>query len=119
MSIFRSLRLSLLSALAGLLLLAGFASTPAWAESYGELLRFDGKGTGATKGHAFELEEEVHAFGVDPADNSIFVGDKKGEESEEEFRIQKYSQAGAYEAQVVLKPGKTLPTGIAGVEDLE
>jgi hypothetical protein len=119
MSIFRSLRLYLLPALAGLLLLAGFASTPAWAESYGELLRFDGKGTGATKGHAFELEEEVHAFGVDPADNSIFVGDKKGEESEEEFRIQKYSQAGAYEAQVVLKPGKTLPTGIEGVEDLD
>jgi Immunoglobulin I-set domain len=119
MSIFRSLRLYLLPALAGLLLLAGFASTPAWAESYGELLRFDGKGTGVTKGHSFELEEEVHAFGVDPADNSIFVGDKKGEESEEEFRIQKYSQAGAYEAQVVLKPGKTLPTGIEGVEDLD
>jgi hypothetical protein len=120
MSIFRSVRLYLLPALASLLVLAGFASAPAWAESYGELLRFNGVGTGSTEGHKFELEEETHAFGVDPAEgNSIFVGDEKTAESEGVFRIQKYSHTGAYEAEVTLKPDKKLPTGIEGVEDLD
>jgi hypothetical protein len=121
MSILRSVRLYLLPALASLLVLAVFASAPAWAESYGELLRFEGVGTGPTAGHGFELEEETHAFGVDPAeDNSIFVGDEKTAESEGVFRIQKYSHSGAYEAEVTLKPNKNLPkTGIEGVEDLD
>jgi hypothetical protein len=120
MSTFRSVRLYLLPALASLLVLAGFASAPAWAESYGELLRFKGVGTGSTEGHEFELEEETHAFGVDPAEgNSIFVGDEKTTESEGVFRIQKYSHTGAYEAEVTLKPDKKLPTGIEGVEDLD
>jgi immunoglobulin I-set domain protein len=121
MPTFRNFRWILPPVLAGLLLLAA-ASTQAWAAgSYGELLRFNGVGTGALKGHKFDLEEEVHAFGVDPSEgNSIFVGDEKSEASEEEFRLQKYTSAGAFQGEALLKPGGSkLPTGISYVEDLD
>ncbi|MHB8233135.1 MAG: immunoglobulin domain-containing protein [Solirubrobacteraceae bacterium] len=87
------------------------------AGSYGETLRFNGLGTGATKGHKFELEEETHAFGVDPSDNSIYVGDEKA--GEEQYRLQKYLPTGVYEGEALLKPGLKLPNGIANVEDLD
>ena len=45
-------------------------------EHYGELLRFNGIGTGTHKGKKFELKEETHAFGVDPVDSSVYVGEK-------------------------------------------
>jgi hypothetical protein len=118
----RNFRWSLLPLLASLLILAAATSTPAQASGgYGELLRFNGIGTGATKGHKFDLEEEVHAFGVDSSEgDSVFVGDEKSEASEEEFRLQKYTAAGAFEAAAILKPGGSkLPTGISYVEDLD
>jgi Immunoglobulin I-set domain len=122
MPTFRNFRWILPPVLAGLLLLAAAISTQAWAAgSYGELLRFNGVGNGALKGHKFDLEEEVHAFGVDPSEgNSIFVGDEKSEASEEEFRLQKYTSAGAFQGEALLKPGGSkLPTGISYVEDLD
>ncbi len=122
MPTFRNFRWFLPPVLAGLLMLAAVMSTQASAAgSYGELLRFNGVGTGATKGHKFDLEEEVHSFGVDPSDdNSIFVGDEKSEASEETFRLQKYTSAGAFQGEAVLKPGGThLPTGVSYVEDLD
>jgi hypothetical protein len=122
MPTFRNFRWILPPVLAGLLLLAAAMSTQAWAAgSYGELLRFNGVGTGAIKGHKFDLEEEVHSFGVDPSEgNSIFVGDEKSEASEEEFRLQKYTSAGAFQGEALLKPGGSkLPTGVSFVEDLD
>jgi hypothetical protein len=121
MSNFRSVRWLLPPLLAGLLLMVAAMSAPAWASGYGELLRF--KGTGTNKeGHVLELQEETHAFGVDPETGSIYVGDEK-EELSEEFRIQKYSATGGFEGSVILQPNevgkKELPAGIAAVDDLE
>jgi hypothetical protein len=118
---FRSTRWILAPVLTGLMLLAAAMSAPAWAAgNYGELLRFGGAGTGPTKGHRFELEEETHAFGVDTGEgNSIFVGDEKGSESEEVFRLQKYTEAGAFQGEALLKPAAKPPTGIENVEDLD
>ncbi len=106
--------------------MAAATSAPAWASGYGELLRFGGEGTAAKpKGHAFELQEETHAFGVDQEGaeaGSIYVGDEK-EELSEEFRIQKYSSTGAFEGGVILQPNevgkKELPAGTEAVDDLE
>jgi hypothetical protein len=96
-------------------------SSSAGATSYGATsLRFEGKGTGTTKGHPFELEQETHAFGVDTVDNSIYVGDAKSESSEEEYRLQKYDGSGAFEGEVIVKPAKKeLPKGIEYVEGLD
>ena len=84
------------SALACAFLLAGVLSSSASAatSTYGELLRFNGIGTGTHKGKKFELEEETHAFGVDPVDNSIYVGDENA--GEEAYRIQKYNEKGEF-----------------------
>ncbi len=115
---FRSTRWMVLSALAAVVTLGALMSGSAEAAgSYGETLRFNGLGTGTTKGHKFELEEETHAFGVDTSDNSIYVGDEKA--GEEQYRLQKYLQTGVYEGEALLKPGLKLPTGIANVEDLD
>jgi hypothetical protein len=120
MPTFRSVRLTLSFAVACLALLVGVASASAASPGYGELLRFNGVGTGAAKGHKFELEEETHAFGVDPTDNSVYVGDEKSGSSEEEFRIQKYSAAGAFQAAVLIKPGGNhTPEGMQYTEDLD
>jgi hypothetical protein len=121
MSNSRSVRWFLPTVLVGALLMAAAMSTPAWGAGYGELLRFDGKGTN-DEGSAFELQEETHAFGVNSEDGSIYVGDEKQELSEE-FLIQKYSATGAFEGAALLQPNevgkKELPEGIESVEDLE
>ena len=44
---------------------------------------------------------ETHAFGVDPTDNSVYVGD---EPTEGEYRIQKLSATGQFLASVSFKP---------------
>jgi hypothetical protein len=53
---------------------------------------------------------ETHAFGVDPTDNSVYVGDEpiKGE-----YRIQKFTAAGAFLASVSLKPAH--PIALEGI----
>jgi hypothetical protein len=84
---------SLLAVLASVLLLGGAHAAAAQADSYGEIQRFGEKGTGLG-----QLEEPELAFGVDPANNSVYVVDQAKSKS---FRIQKFSdekEKGKYEA---------------------
>jgi len=53
---------------------------------------------------------ETHAFGVDPTDNSVYVGD---EPTEGEYRIQKLSATGTFLASVSFKPAH--PIGLEGI----
>ena len=106
-----SLRRRLLLALAGVALLLGATSAAARAESYGELGHF-GKGAGAGPGQ-FQIPSEkgeVHAFGVDPTDDSVYVGD---EPTTGEYRIQKLSATGEFLASVSFKPAH--PIGLEGI----
>ena len=130
MSNFRSVRWFLPPILMGLLLMAAATSAPAWASGYGQLLRFDGKGTEKHKeGHAFNLEDETtRAFGVDAENGDVLVGDEEGREESEEFRIQEYSHLGVYLGKAVLQPGeieekgkviKAEPSGMEEVAHLE
>jgi hypothetical protein len=115
---FRSARLILTSLLAALLLGATLASASAWA--YGEVSRFNGKGTGGTAGKAFNLTEETHAFGVDQTDGSVYVGDERGGEESEKYRLQKYSSSGAFAAEVPLEQTEaSLPSGIESVNGIQ
>ena len=53
---------------------------------------------------------EVHAFGVDPTDNSVYVGH---EPTKGEYRIQKLSATGQFLASVSFKPAN--PIGLEGI----
>jgi PKD repeat protein len=72
------------------------ALTPAVAcgETYGELGHFGSSGSGRGQ---FKLVGPpslgTHAFGVDPTDNSVYVGD---EPEKREYRIQKFTAGGEY-----------------------
>ena len=103
-----SLRLRLLPAFAGAMLLLGAMSAAARTESYGELGHF-GKGAGTGNGQ-FQITTGTHAFGVDPTDNSVYVGD---EPTEGEYRIQKLSATGTFLASVSFKPAN--PIGLEGI----
>jgi hypothetical protein len=118
---FRHFRFLLPAALAGLLLAALAASTPASAASgYGELLRFGGQTEIVGKKEVkreFELEgEEANAFGVDPANNEVYVGDEGKEEGSEELLIRRFSAAGSFEASATLTEPFVIknlpPTGV-------
>jgi Immunoglobulin I-set domain len=115
------LRAGLLPALlaAGALLVPLLASAaPAdAASSYGELLRFGGKGTNRTGAEFQFAGEETHAFAVDPASGSVYVGDETAEGSEK-LRVQSYSASGAFEGEATIKP-PNLPKGIASFEGYE
>jgi hypothetical protein len=103
-----SLRRRLLVAFAGAMLLLGAISAAARAESYGELGHFGGEaGTGNGQ---FEITTGTHAFGVDPTDNSVYVGD---EPTTGEYRIQKLSDTGKFLASVSFKPAG--PVGLEGI----
>jgi hypothetical protein len=116
---FRSARWILTSLLAALLVGATLASASAWA-GYGEVSRFNGKGTGGTAGKAFNLSEETHAFGVDQTDGSVYVGDERGGEESEKYRIQKYSNTGAFAGEALLEQSEaSLPSGIEGLSGIE
>ena len=105
-----SLRRRLLVAFAGAMLLLGAMGAAARAESYGELGQpFGGPGTGNGK-FQFPPETHAHAFGVDPTDNSVYVGD---EPTEGEYRIQKLSATGQFLASVSFKPAH--PIGLEGI----
>jgi hypothetical protein len=96
--------LLVLAALAAIM--SGAITASARAQSYGELgtpFGKAGKGAGA-----FSLPpgSSIHAFGVDPSDNSVYVGDEpkstenaKGE-VKAEYRIQKFSATGEVLASV-------------------
>jgi hypothetical protein len=103
-------RRRLLVALAGVALLLGaISAAAARAESYGELGHFGKAGTGPGQ---FQIPPETHAyaFGVDPTDNSVYVGD---EPTEGEYRVQKLSAAGQFLASVSFKPAN--PIGLEGI----
>jgi PKD repeat protein len=86
-----------LAALVVMLLLAACASTA--QAFYGEL----GKPFRGSKTNEFHVltGSLVHAFGVDPTDNSVYVGDQPKKENE--FRLQKFSASGTFIASVSLK----------------
>ena len=83
----------LLVVLVGAAQAVALTSTSAFAETYGELRHFGSAGIGHGQ---FKLTSRTHAFGVDPADNSVYVGDepKRGE-----YRIQKLTANGDFIAQ--------------------
>jgi PKD repeat protein len=104
MSQYQSVRRSLLSALAGGLLIAGVASASAQADSYGEVARFPISSGG------FALSETTNAFGIDQSDNNLFVGLEKqvGGEETGEYEIFEFPESGnkgsATATTAVLKP---------------
>jgi DNA-binding beta-propeller fold protein YncE len=69
-----------------------------------------GAGTGPGQFQIPSGKVETHAFGVDPTDNSVYVGDEpiKGE-----YRIQKFSATGQFIASVSFKPVN--PIGLEGI----
>jgi PKD repeat protein len=86
----RRLHRRLLLALAGVALFVPVAA--ANAETYGELSHFGSAGTGHGQ---FKITTGTHAFGVDPASNTVFVGD---EPKKREYRIQELTAAGTFVA---------------------
>jgi PKD repeat protein len=88
----------------------GAIAASAGAASYGELKRFGGNGKGAGQ---FISGSSVHAVGVDPTDNSVYVGDQP---KENEFRIQKFNSEGKFVASVTEKFKNT--DRVAGLEGI-
>jgi PKD repeat protein len=88
--------------------------------AYGDLGKsFGDKGK---KNGQFNPSRGVHALGVDPTDNSVYVGDEpvEGEESSAEYRIQKFDANGKFLASVSFKikpegPEGGFPIGLEGV----
>ena len=94
-----NLRLPIIMATLAMVMLLGIGAASAHALGYGEL----GKPFRGSKTNEFHILTGalVHAFGVDPTDNSVYVGDQPKKENE--FRIQKFSAAGTFIASVSLK----------------
>jgi PKD repeat protein len=91
-------RLLLILAALAVMMLGADAAT-AGAQNFGELGKpFSGSGANEFKLLPAAL---VHAFGVDPTDNSLYVGDQPKKENE--FRMQKYNAEGKFVASVSLK----------------
>ncbi len=88
----RRIHCCLLLALAGVLL-APVASSA--AETYGELHHFGAAGNGHGQ---FKITSGTHAFGVDPATDTVYVGD---EPKKREYRVQELSAAGGFIAQTL------------------
>jgi hypothetical protein len=92
MSQIRSSRTRPLLALVVCALALGLTVASASAASFGELARFGKNGKGAGQ---FTNSFTVHALGVDPTDDSVYVGDEpKSNENSSEYRIQKFSASG-------------------------
>jgi PKD repeat protein len=74
--------------------------TPALAhgETYGQQARFGATGTGHGE---FDIRKGDNAFGVDPTDNSVYVGDEPGSKKGE-YRIQKLTSSGQFVAETAL-----------------
>lgn len=102
---------SWLLALVIVVVVAGAAlSAAAGAAPYGELTNFGSAGVGA--GQFTEEGPATAAFGVDPTDNTVYVGDKP---SNKVFRIQKFSSTGTLlgEARIESVPGESALEGVA------
>ncbi len=98
------------AAFATYLVVVCMAPTLARGETYGQLTRFGTTGTGHGE---FDIRKGDNAFGVDPIDNSVYVGDEPGTKKGE-YRIQKLTASGTYvAATALLKPPKH--DGIEGV----
>jgi PKD repeat protein len=83
-----------LCAFACAVMMACVSTTPAKAETYGELRHFGSRSL-------FTITRKTHAFGVDPTDNSVYVGDIPTAGTD---RIQKLSATGEVLASVSFKP---------------
>jgi PKD repeat protein len=94
MSQTRSHRISLsLLVLAACALVPAVVAAQASAAPYGELLRF---GKAGNKSGQFEFSAKEHALGVDPTDNTVYVGDEvKQGNKQTEYRVQKFSSTGS------------------------
>lgn len=94
--------------LAGVALLS--AGRDARAETYGELGHFGSPGTARGE---FKLvgapNKGTHALGVDPIDNSVYVGD---EPEKRKYRIQKFTASGQFLAET----GRLEPPNRYGIE---
>jgi PKD domain len=93
--------------LAVVLVLGVAVPATASAASFGELSRFGSAGIG--NGQFNEAGVATEAFGVDPTDNSVYVGDKPAGKT---FRIQKLSSTGAFLGAATI----TASTGEAAIE---
>ncbi len=94
----------------GLLLVGGGAAAASAAEPYGELTHFGSAGIGKGQFHIPSEKAETHAFGVDPTDNTLYVGD---EPTEGEYRVQKLGPKGEFIASVSFKPAN--PIALEGI----
>jgi Immunoglobulin I-set domain len=95
----------LLAPIALLILLLPSAAASASTTPWGEITRFEGKGTNK-KGLRFLFSEKTHLFGVDTKENGVFVGDELSEHVEgESYRLQKYTESGEWLAQAKFVPG--------------
>ncbi len=93
MSQTRPTRIRLLLAFAVCAFALAALAAQAGAAPYGELLRF---GKAGNKSGQFVYSPTEHALGVDPSDHSVYVGDEvKAGNKQTEYRIQKFSSAGA------------------------
>lgn len=106
MPLARRLHRCLLPALASVALLASAAG--AHAETYGELGHFGSAGVGHGQ---FKITTGTHAFGVDPSDDSVYVGD---EPKKRDYRIQKLTATGEYLAETPM----LTPPNHAGIEGI-
>jgi PKD repeat protein len=106
-----SVRRYLPTVLATAALIACATSTRASAtETYGQLARFGASGT--IHGE-FDIRKGDNAFGVDPTDNSVYVGDEPGQKKGE-YRIQKLTASGKFVAATELFK----PAGHSGIEGI-
>jgi len=92
--------------------MTAFTTAPAGA-SFGELGHFGAKGTG--HGQFIEHVAETNAFGVDPTDNTVYVGD---EPEAHVYRIQKLSHTGEFLASVSFKVKSAGPEAETGIEGI-
>ncbi len=100
----------LLAAFAIYLVVVCVAPTLARGETYGQLARFGTTGTGHGE---FDIRKGDNAFGVDPTDNSVYVGDEPGAKKGE-YRIQKLTSSGQFVAETALFK----PAGHLGIEGI-
>jgi hypothetical protein len=88
----------------------GGAAAASAAEPYGELTHFGSAGTGKGQFQIPSEQGETHAFGADPTDNTLYVGD---EPTAGEYRVQKLSATGQFLASVSFKPAH--PIALEGI----
>jgi hypothetical protein len=106
-----------LLAFTGLVLLVVAATASSAHASYGEI----GKpfGSNGKKAGQFTWSNSVHAVGVDPTDNSVYVGDEPaaGSETSSTYRIQKFDAKGKFIASVTFKVSGLggNPAGLEGI----